>query len=43
MARTEKVKVIVYGVGAMGRMTANLMLEKGYEIVAAIDKYAHVG
>ncbi len=43
MARTEKVKVICYGVGAMGRMTAGLMLEKGYEIVAAIDKFSHVG
>lgn len=43
MPRAEKIKVIVYGVGAMGRMTAGLMTEKGYEIVAAIDKYAHVG
>lgn len=43
MPRTEKIKVIVYGVGAMGRLTASLMLEKGYELVAAIDKYSHVG
>lgn len=43
MARTEKIKVILYGVGAMGRMTAGLMIEKGMDIVAAIDKYSHVG
>ena len=28
MARIEKVKVICYGVGAMGRMTAKLLIEK---------------
>lgn len=43
MSRSEKIKVIVYGVGAMGRMTARLMLEKGYELVAAIDKFSHIG
>lgn len=43
MAGTEKIKVICYGAGAMGRLTANLMIEKGYEIAGAIDKYAHVG
>lgn len=43
MARKEKIKVIVYGVGAMGRLTAKLMLDKGMEIVAVTDKYAHIG
>lgn len=43
MATPEKIKVICYGVGAMGRMTARLLLEKGYEIVAATDKYSHIG
>ncbi len=43
MTRNETVKVICYGIGAMGRMTASLMLEKGYEIVAAIDKYSYIG
>ena len=43
METTKKIKIICYGAGAMGRMTAGLLLEKGYEIVAAIDKYSHVG
>lgn len=41
--RKEKIKAIVYGVGAMGRLTAKLMLEKGIEIVAATDKFSHIG
>lgn len=43
MARKEKIKVITYGLGAMGRLTAKLMLEKGMEIVAATDKFSHIG
>jgi hypothetical protein len=33
----RKIKAIVYGVGAMGRVMTRLMVEKGVDIVAAID------
>jgi hypothetical protein len=33
----EKIRAIVYGVGAMGKMMTKLMVEKGINIVGAID------
>jgi len=39
----RKIKAIVYGVGEMGRMMTTIMVEKGIEIVGAIDSYSHIG
>ncbi len=39
----QKIKAIQYGVGAMSRMTVPYMLEKGVDLVGAIDKYTNVG
>ncbi len=39
----KKIRAISFGIGAMGKMAARMMLEKGIEIVAAVDLFSHIG
>jgi 4-hydroxy-tetrahydrodipicolinate reductase len=39
----KTIKAIVFGVGAMGRLAAKMMTEKGVEIVGAIDTRSNIG
>lgn len=39
----ERIKAIVYGVGAMGTIMTRLMVEKGVDIVGAIGHVANIG
>lgn len=41
--RTEKIKVVIFGVGNMGRAAVNFMLDKGCEIVGAIGRSRNIG
>ena len=37
MIESRKIKAIVYGVGTIGKIATRYMMEKGIEIVGAID------
>lgn len=39
----QKIKAIQFGVGAMSRMTVPYMIEKGVDVIGAIDPFANVG
>lgn len=39
----KKIRAISFGIGTMGKMAARMMLEKGVEIVAAVDLFSHIG